>query len=118
MLLTACGIYLFSLFLKSYATYKYTATLENMNGRYLLPILLPLGGIIGLALSLEFYKKPIRKALLAVLVILLFLEGGGIVTFIIRSDDSWYWPNSTIKKVNDDAQKITRHTLIRIRQSD
>lgn len=118
MLLTACGIYLLSLFIKSLATYHYTAYLENMNGRYLLPILLPLGGIIGLAISLEFYKKPIRKALLAVLVVLLFLEGGGVITFIIRSDNSWYWPNSTVKKVNDDAKKITRHTLIRIRKSD
>jgi len=114
-LLTACGIYLLSLFVKSYATYHYTAVLENMNGRYLLPILLPLGGIVGLAFSYSLKNRPVKKALATVLIALLFIEGGGIITFIIRSDDTWYWPNSVVKRINYDAQKLTRHTVVKIK---
>ena len=110
-----CAIYLVTLFIKSYASYRYTAVFENMNGRYLIPILLPLGAIIALAFSRVLRKSLNQRVISVIIVSILFLEGGGILTFVLRSDDSWYWPNKTISKVNNEAQKIAKHTVVKLR---
>jgi hypothetical protein len=112
-LLTICVVYSASLFAKGYATYKYTAYLENMNGRYLLPILLPLAAIAGLALSQALRRSLTQKVLAVAVVLVLFLEGGGLLTFIVRSGDGWYWPNSTVVKVNKTANKIANHVVVK-----
>jgi hypothetical protein len=112
-LLTLCVVYSASLFTKGYATYKYTAVLENMNGRYLLPILLPLAAIIGLALSASLRRSTPQKAAALLVVVALFLEGGGLLTFMVRSDHTWYWANPTVIKVNDTAHNVVRHVVIK-----
>jgi hypothetical protein len=112
-LLTLCVVYSASLFTKGYATYKYTAVLENMNGRYLLPILLPLAAIMGLAFSASLRRSTPRKAAALLVVLVLFLEGGGLLTFMVRSDQTWYWANPTVIKVNDTAHNVVRHVVVK-----
>lgn len=107
-------LYLISLLLDGYSSYRYTDTLVGMNGRYLLPVLLLVAAILGRGLSFWFKtKSSILKPALTLLVILLFLEGGGLFTFISRSDSSWDWPNSTIVKVNNVARKVTKPVIIK-----
>jgi hypothetical protein len=113
LLLTICLIYSLSLFTKAYATYKYTAVLENMNGRYLLPILLPVAAIAGLAFSLALRRSQTIKVLAVFVVVLLFLQGGGVLTFIIRSDSTWYWPNSKVVEVNEAVNKIANRVVVK-----
>lgn len=113
LLLLICVIYAASLFVKGYATYRYTAVLENMNGRYLIPILLPLVAIMGLALSRLLGRSMAPKVAAALVIILMFLEGGGALTFILNSDESWYWPNNAVKKVNHAAMKVTKHVVVK-----
>jgi uncharacterized membrane protein YwzB len=112
LLLLVVLIYCFTLFVQGYATYNYTAVLENMNGRYLIPILLPLAGVLGLALSRGLHKWKYSKALITLVVILLFFEGGGLLTFILRSDNTWYWDNHTVQKVNNEARKVVKHVVL------
>ncbi len=113
MLFVVSACYLIALMVQGYYTYRYTAVLENMNGRYLLPILLLAAVILGQALSYSMNKSQTRKMVIAVVVLLAFIEGGGFLTFIARSDSSWYIPNKTIVKVNDTARKVIKHVVVK-----
>jgi uncharacterized membrane protein YwzB len=113
MLTLVILVYSAVLFTQGYVTYRYTAVLENMNGRYLLPILLPLAAIMGLALSEAFRKAKVYKPLIVIVVLLLFLQGGGVLTFILSSDKTWYWDNKTIVKVNKDARSLAKSVVIK-----
>ncbi len=110
-------LYIIALMLTGYETYKYTAVLEIMNGRYLLPVLLLVGALAGRALSLTFQKREAYKVLAVVIVLALFLQGGGFLTFIARSDQTWYWPNSTVAKVNQVASSVAKHLVIQGRKT-
>jgi hypothetical protein len=112
LLLTVCLVYGVALFLQGYSSYKYTSILENMNGRYLVPILLPLAAVIGLAISSIIGRSKATKALIAVVVLALFLDGGGIFNFMFNSDSSWYFNNSTVQSVNSGAHKVTKHVVV------
>jgi hypothetical protein len=66
-----------------------------------------------LSLALVFQKllshKPAAKTVLLIIVFLLFLQGGGAITFIDASNSNWYWPNDkTVIDVNKQAQKIIK----------
>ncbi len=116
-LVLASVFYIIALMLQGYATYQHTAVLEFMNGRYLLPILLLLGALAGKAISLMLRKKEIYKVLAVTVTLILFLQGGGFLTFISRSDPSWYWPSKTVTKVNNAAGSIANHIVVQGRNS-
>lgn len=106
------AIYIGSLLADGYAQYRYTNELVTMNGRYLLPILLLVGAIVGRAFSLSLRSSPYRKTVIAAVALLLFLQGGGVLTFISRSDQSWDWSNPVVVNVNNEARKITNPIII------
>ena len=112
MLFVIAACYVVALMGQGYVTYKYTDVLENMNGRYLLPILLPSAVIFGQAISYGLRRFNVRKTILAMLVLLLFLEGGGALTFIIRSNSTWYTPNKTIIKANNTIRKVIKPIVL------
>ncbi|HSD56492.1 MAG TPA: hypothetical protein VLA92_05085 [Candidatus Saccharimonadales bacterium] len=100
--------YILVLWLNGYSDYDRLGVAVAINGRYLLPVLLllaiPMGR--GIALTLAKFKWQRAKPALAALTILLFLHGGGVFTFILRSDKAWYWPNSTVEHINNGARKV------------
>ncbi|MEI7838479.1 MAG: phospholipid carrier-dependent glycosyltransferase [bacterium] len=112
LLFSSCLFYILVLYLQGFATYRYTNILENMNGRYLLPVMIPLVAVFieGYVLALKKYHKI--KVILAIIVLLLFIEGGGFFTFIQRSDDSWDIPNKTIRQLNNGARHVTSPIII------
>lgn len=105
-------IYLAALWLEGYSTYRYTGVFEIMNSRYLLPIILLLVALMGKALYGMLRNFPVLKASFAVLALIFFLEGGGLLTFIVRSDHTWYWPNRAVVNVNNAARKVVRPVLV------
>jgi len=105
--------YLLVLYLQGYSSYRYTNVLENMNGRYLLPVLLPIAIVFAEVYSIALKKHFNLKIILAVIVLLLFIEGGGIFTFISRSDDTWDVSNKVIRQINDDARHVTSPVIIK-----
>lgn len=100
------ALYLSALWVEDYSQFLETGQPVAINGRYLIPILLPLGAVFGRALSLALQLKSAVKPFLATAAIVLFLAGGGVITFILRSDSSWYWPNHTVNVVNDNARRM------------
>jgi hypothetical protein len=112
MIAVIVASYTIALMGQGYFTYLYTDVLENMNGRYLVPILLLAAAILGQALSLSF-KKQSSKILVAIIVLIFFFEGGGVITFIARSEPSWYVHNKVIVKVNNTARKVIKHVVIK-----
>lgn len=100
------------LWFDQYGMYRQTAQPVAINGRYLLPVLPLLAVILGRGASLacnlvrDAARRRTLKAGLAVTVLLLFLHGGGVFTFILRSDPSWYWPSAAVQKANQTAQDI------------
>jgi cation transport ATPase len=112
--LLASVFYLAALFLSGWQDYHYTNVLVDMNGRYLLPVLLLIGAIMAKAFSIALrHASSMRKTALAFAVIIFFLEGGGFLTFLTRSDASWDWPNSTVVKVNNAARDVTKPLVLK-----
>jgi hypothetical protein len=107
-----CAIYIVALVMQGYSSYRYTGILENMNGRYLLPIILLMAAIFARAIALALRKATTAKALISVFVLILFLQGGGFITFITRSDDTWYFQNTVVTKANNDARKIINPVVL------
>jgi hypothetical protein len=107
--------YIAVLFNDQLNSYKQTGVPVAINGRYLLPILLPLAAIMGTAIAsgLRQFRADAAKPYLAIMAILFFLQGGGLITFIVRSDASWYWPNNTVRSVNQAAQRVVSPLTIK-----
>jgi hypothetical protein len=103
-----CGV----LWSQNYAQYLETGEPVAINGRYLLPVLLPLGAVFGRALRLVMGHQPVLKAAMASAAIVLFLQGGGVFSFILRSDEVWYWPGSLTQRVNDSARQVLSPIII------
>jgi len=99
--------YVLVLFLDGFRSYARTGQPVAINGRYLVPFLPFLFAFGGLAWSqllrrAQGYKVALAGGVLAILL----LQGGGAMTYIIRSQDSWMWPNSTVVRVNRTVRKI------------
>ena len=111
--LFASCMYLAALLVSGWQDYHYTNILVDMNGRYLLPVLLLLGAIVARAFSIALrHTSTMRKSAMAFVVILLFFQGGGFLTFISRSDAAWDWPNSTVVKANNAARDATKPIIL------
>lgn len=91
------------LFVFDYKTYLSTHAPLAIQGRYLMPVV-PLVIMFGVIVVSIAIKSNRARSLLAVVVILGLLAGGGILTSIIRSADNWYWPNKTVIGVNRDVR--------------
>jgi hypothetical protein len=97
--------------LQNYPQYLYTGQPVAINGRYLIPLLLPLAILFARALGVALKSWPAAKVWVATLVILLFLQGGGVFSFILRSDETWYWPNNAVIEVNESARQVLSKVL-------
>lgn len=90
----------------NYSQYLQTGQPVAINGRYFIPLLLPLAVVFGVALSTVLRRWKSARVWVAVAAIILFMQGGGIFGFIMRTDESWYWPNQTVVRVNDTARTV------------
>lgn len=97
-------------FLNNYPQYVETGRPVAINGRYFIPFLLPMAAVFGCALSVAFRSIQL-KAVAALLVIVCFTQGGGVFSFILRSDPAWYWPNQAVVDVNTAAQKALDNVM-------
>lgn len=112
LFMTVC--YCGALWLDNYKDFVKTGQPVAINGRYLLPVLLPFAAVLGRAFSLALRRRSWRvaKPVVAFAVLVMFVAGGGIFTFISRSDQSWYWPNSVVVHVNNAAHHALSPILI------
>lgn len=110
-LFVLCGlvliIYCGTLWSENYKAYMHTGREVAVNGRYLL-LVLPLAMALAWrawTYALTYAASWVKPAL-ATAVLLLFLQGGGVMTFILRSDANWDWSNNTVVQINNAARKI------------
>jgi hypothetical protein len=107
-------LYIAALWLQVYQMYVYTAQPVAINGRYLIP-LLPALGAIAVVAYVKFFKsiKLLQySSIFATAVLILFLQGGSIVTYVVRSQPSWYWHDSFMQTTNQNLQKILKPLVI------
>jgi hypothetical protein len=108
------GLYVIILLNDQYNMYRQTAQPVAINGRYLLPVL-PLLAVVlgrGIGLALERLSWRHAKTIFASVVLVLFMHGGGVQTFILRSDETWYWPSPAIRELNHGVRNVLAPLMI------
>jgi hypothetical protein len=97
-------IYFLSIFLRNYLDYVRLGEKIAIQGRYLFPIVLPCMLVVALGFRQLFGHRAHLKVALLSVTFLLFLQGGGALTYILSSNQSWYWKGNFISKINQAAQ--------------
>lgn len=85
-----------------------------IHGRYLLPLLPLVYVLLAYAYKISFPRFKYAnylKAALATIAVLSMLQGG-LVTYVVRSSDNWYWQNSTVIQINSGARRVLNSVLI------
>jgi hypothetical protein len=95
------AVYVLVLFADGVSSYARTAQPVAINGRYLIPFLPFMFAFGGMAWGQLLRKWPVSKpAIVSVILAIFLLQGGGTMTFIVRSQDSWMWNNGAVRSVN------------------
>lgn len=98
-------IYIAAVWLQEYKAYLHTGVPVAINGRYLLPVILLLMYPAAEA-ACQILKRDIYKLAFAAIALLALAWGGGSGTYILRSNDSWYWSNAVTKDANHVYQRV------------
>jgi hypothetical protein len=106
-------LYTAALFIDNYGSYARSGQPLAVNGRYLLPMVLPFAVIAARAWQLALAGHSLRlKMFIAGLIIVLFIQGGGSLTFIVESNYTWYWPDHRVQTASFYAREIARHFVV------
>ena len=106
LFVTIIAAYTAALWLQEFKAYAHTAMPVAINGRYLLPIILPLLYLGAQALSDVLGRRQTVKIAFLVIGLLAMTWGGGALTYILRSNDSWYWNTAVVRTVNHAVQRV------------
>jgi hypothetical protein len=104
-------IYLLSLFADEYLAYVAHGAPAAIRARYLLPVLPILMYFMALAAINLFGKYKKSLFVFACITLLLFTQGGSIVTYSLTTPESLYWQNSKTRAANNDLQRLL-HPLV------
>ena len=106
-----------SLFYVNFSSYMDLRTMVAINGRYFL-IIMPFI-FIWLAhayrhLFTSLFKRRATSLLsmLGIFVIIATLNGGGMITHLVRSEPSWFWQSGPEAMINATAQDIVQPVII------
>lgn len=100
-----------SVFIKNLAGYYTNFIPLAIQPRYVfmaLPIIIILG-VRGVSKILE--GKPILASFLLVIVVFALTQGGGALSYVMRSEDSWYWGNDKVISVNHTLKEVLRPVI-------
>ncbi len=99
-------VYAGALWLDDYKAFVQTGQAVAINGRYLLPVLLPILLLVAASAGELLKHKAVLKLYLAAVVVLCLAWGGGALTYILRSNDAWYWPSPAVRTANHAVQRV------------
>lgn len=108
LFVSATVVYTVVLWLTEYQLFLETGKPVAINGRYMLLLLPGIFVLSALAIRQVTRKLPYASVVIAVLAIVCFAWGGGTATYIIRSNDAWYWPNTPMTTANHAVQDVLR----------
>lgn len=110
-------VYTAVLFVKNYGSFETERQVVAVHGRYLFPIIFLAYGVGMLALKWLLELRPLKhrarsiKLCLLVVAVILLLEGG-LTTYLIRSDSSWFWPQNTAAQELNEATRDVISPLV------
>ncbi len=109
LVLLTLAIYATSLWLRNYSDYLNIGAGTAAQGRYFIPLLIPIFAVVGLAFRHILTRMRYQLAFLAITAILL-TQGGGLANYILYSNSRWYWPENrqTITDINKSTNKVLR----------
>lgn len=107
-LLAMIVVSILSVYIFNLQSHYATRTLYAANARYLLAMLPVLITMIIVASSYALGRMRNVKLAVFFLTVLLFTQGGGVVTHMLLSDDSWYWQRPKVIEANHIAKDILR----------
>lgn len=107
LFLSSIALYAAALWVKNYSDYTTYGIPVATQGRYFIPFLIPLIAMGGYALSNAIQKQYIKGIILGILL-LLFTQGAGATTYILYSNNNWYWPNNSVIQTNNNAQNFLK----------
>jgi len=110
-------LYVGGLFYVNFTEYLHYRTVVAVNGRYLIVVLPLLFAWLALAYRQFFtvlFKDHARSVitLFSVAVILLLLQGGGALTYLVHSRPIWYWQDKTLIDFNVGLKKVVSPLII------
>jgi energy-converting hydrogenase Eha subunit C len=108
LVVAVCVAYVLVLFIQNFSEYVRMGQPVAVQGRYLVPILPLLYFLPLTAIRLQLGRRVRLQKALATVLVMGFLWGGGIMTYFVRTDSSWYWPHPAVQRANKTAQDITR----------
>lgn len=106
------SLYCLTLWVDNYSDFLATGQPVAINGRYLLIILPSLVIVFGRAFSIILARWRAVRTWAAVVTLALFLQGGGVLSFILRSDPQWDWPSAPIVHANNAARDVLAPPII------
>lgn len=107
LLLIVIAVYTSALLLRNISDYYLLGERTATQGRYFVPLLIPLLVLMVVALNSVVKKTNFKLAILAC-VATLFLFGGGALSFVRYSQPSWYWQNETVININTASQNVLK----------
>lgn len=115
LLLVVSLVYVAALFAVNIRDFLKTSEPVAIHGRYLFPVIFPLliCVVYGVQHLFTYVRQPARgmaykfSIALVLLSVLIFTQGGGFITYIVWSNDKWFWPQSqSAQSVNATARRI------------
>ena len=111
LLIVVIGLYVLALWADEFRAFMHTGKAVAINGRYLLPVLPPFLLLLALGVRQLLGRRLGLKLAVSGLAVLCFIWGGGALTFVLRSSDSWDWQNRTVLSANRAVRSALWHVV-------
>lgn len=106
LLCFSSAIYVAALWLNGFKAFSEIGKSVAINGRYLV-IIAPIIVLVSILAVNELFKARQKlKIGLLVIATICFVWGGGALTYILRSEDAWFWPNNAVRSANSSVRNI------------
>lgn len=105
LLVVAVGL-ITSIFIVNLYGYTKTHQFFANQPRYNLSVIPILITFTLVSYSYILRKHRNLKVTILIIGLLLFTQGGGVITHIVKSNDTWYWDNARVIRANHYAKKI------------
>jgi hypothetical protein len=104
LFLAVMGFYVAVLWLDEYRSFLQTGRPVAINGRYLIALFPMLMIWCALGVNELLGRRYRLKLALAAAAMVCLLWGGGALTYILRSNDAWYWRSPAVRNANHAVQ--------------
>ena len=109
--LVICSSYILILFVFNFMSYQSIGAAQAIQARYTYPILILIFALLSMSSSYAIKSRQLKVAM-AFIIIAIYLQGSGILGYLIRSDSNWYWQDNNVIQINQSTQGILKRIII------